>query len=127
MSDLSLTRRRFINILTSPACQKIDFWCGGMHVSGAGFTLVAHALGLGGVRKGKGIGISIEKMEKGAAAAYDQFINAFVVPRRSWARTDAFERLAVVHEAVHALRDIQGRTLTYEGKSFRPRGADRPP
>ncbi|WP_426954279.1 hypothetical protein [Muricoccus radiodurans] len=52
MSDLSLTRRRFIAILTSPACQKTDFWCGGMYVSEAGFTQVAHALDLGGIHRG---------------------------------------------------------------------------
>lgn len=115
-------RVRFASILLSAPCQNMDFWCGGLHVSGAGLALIAHALS-GGGRHGKGVRVVVEPVGKNAAAQYDQFRNAIVVPKRGWAKRDTFERIGTVHEAVHALRDAYGARLTFEGHPFRPRAA----
>lgn len=119
--DLDALRVRFSSILCSAPCQKIDFWLGGLHVSGAGFAVIAHALQRGG-RGERGIDVVVEPLEKGAAA-YHPARDAIVVPKREWAKEDAFERLAVVHEATHAWRDAQGARLTHEGRTYRPRAA----
>lgn len=120
--DLDAVRVRFTSILLSAPCQKVDFWCGGLHVNGAGLAVIAHALSAGGTA-GKGIGISVEKLGDYAAAAYDYQRDAFLISTADWAKEDAFERLAVVHEAIHALRDSFGKRLIYEGRPFRPRAA----
>ena len=120
--DLDAVRVRFAAILLSAPCQRVDFWCGGLHVNGAGLAIVAHALSAGGT-PGKGIGISVENPGEHAAAAYDYQRDAFIISTPDWAKADAFERLAVVHEATHALRDTLGRRLIYGGRPYRPRAA----
>ena len=120
--DLDVVRVRFAAILLSAPCQKVDFWCGGLHVNGAGLAVIAHALSGGGTA-GKGIGISVEKLGEHAAAAYDYVRDAFLISTADWAKEDAFERLAVVHEGVPALRDSFGKRLIYGGRPYRPRAA----
>lgn len=120
--DLDAVRVRFASLLLSAPCQKVDFWCGGLHVNGAGLGIVAHAISGGGT-EGKGIGLSVEDLGQHAAAAYEPARNAILISTADWAKEDRFERLAVVHEAIHALRDMQGSRLTYEGRPYRPRAA----
>jgi hypothetical protein len=115
-------RFRFASILLSSSCQKIDFWCGGLHVTGAGLARVARAISNTNKRV-QSVNIRIEDPGEGAAAAYEYWTDTIVVPKRSWAASDAFEQLALVHECVHVLRDSHGQRLTYEGRKYVPRAS----
>ncbi|TWT05648.1 hypothetical protein [Reyranella sp. CPCC 100927] len=106
--------RRVADILRSPACQRMDYWYGGLHIDGAGFRRVATL-----VENGR-IDVIVEAQPDKAAASYSAE-DAFSFSRADWgAGPDLFERVAIVHEAVHALRDTHGRTLMYAGRKHRP-------
>ncbi len=117
--DTTVIAQRFSAILTSRPCRRLDYWVGGMHVTGAGLATIARAITIGG-KNGKGIGIKIAKISSGAEAGYDPATNEILIPGRDWASSDRFQRLALVHEGIHALRDLQGRSVTWNGKAYRP-------
>lgn len=112
--------RRFAAILTSAACRRIDYWLGGLHVTGGGLATVARALELGGA-DGKGITITVSPTDANIAASYYTGVNELNVPSESWASTDRFEKLSIVHEAIHALRDMQGVNVMWNNKPYRPK------
>jgi hypothetical protein len=99
-------RKRMIDILTSPAAQKIDFYLDGFHVNGAGFAFVALALAPKpvGVR---GLGIRIGHVSPGAEANYDTIANRYEFPTADYGKSP-FQRTCILHESVHALRDCSG-------------------
>jgi hypothetical protein len=118
---------RLAGILLSPACQQIDFWLGGLHVSGAELARVARAICSTNPH------IQTVKIELGTealaqigedtAAGYRALANTLVLEHENWGTSDPFERIGVVHESVHILRDSYGHSLTYLGKKHRPRAA----
>ena len=119
---VSLLATRVADLLRSTPCQKVDFWLGGLHVSGAGFTAIAHLISNAGTT-GQGVTVAVGDITQNAEASYDQTTNTILVPNLDYAKTDAFQRVAVVHEAVHALRDSHGAVLSYRGRPYRPRAA----
>ena len=115
-------RVRFANILLSGPCQKIDFWCGGLHVSGFELARVARAI-YNCDKRLQTLNIRVGSSGAGTAS-YQTWTNTIVVPNRNYAASSEItEHLAVVHECVHALRDSHGRTLQFNGRRYNPRGA----
>jgi hypothetical protein len=97
------------SILVSDAAQKIDFYLDNIHVDGSGFSYVALAL----VPKpsgARGLSIAVGHMNPLAAATYAPLINTYRLPRANYGITP-FERMTILHESVHALRDSMGRTV----------------
>jgi hypothetical protein len=96
-------------ILMSNAAQKIDFYLDNIHVNGSGFSYVALAL-VSKPSATSGLSITIGKMNPHAAATYDPLTNTYRFPRANYGGTP-FERMTILHESVHALRDSMGRTI----------------
>jgi hypothetical protein len=109
---------RLSAILTSRPARRLDYWLGGFHVTGTGLATIARAM-LTGKDGRTPISVNIAVQEEGVAASYQIAENQISVPRMDWAVSDRFERLATVHEAIHALRDLQGQHTVWNGKKYR--------
>jgi hypothetical protein len=109
---------RLSAILTSRPARQLDYWLGGFHVTGTGLATIARAM-LTGKDGRTPITVKIEKQEATVAASYQIAENQISVPREDWATSDRFERLATVHEGIHALRDLQGKYTIWNGKKYR--------
>jgi hypothetical protein len=110
------------SILMSDAAQKIDFYFDSFHVNGPGYQFVALALVNQGSRRMK---IRIGHVQRGAGATYDPADNTFDFPTAGYASTPGDratipaarltailgERMTIVHECTHALRDALGGRL----------------
>ena len=107
-NDVTSVISRFTAILTSAPCARLDYWVGGFHVTGTGLATIARAINIGSSSNSMGVGITFETMEPGVAASYDVHTNNIVVPSASYATSDRFEKITIVHEAIHALRDLGG-------------------
>jgi hypothetical protein len=98
------------SLLMSPAAQKIDFYLDSFHVDGSGLSFVALALA-SKPHGSHGVTVRLGHVPPDADAAYDPAINTFDFPNANYGATDAWQKSAIIHECVHALRDAQGRKL----------------
>ena len=105
----AVLRARMGSLLMSPAAQKIDFYLDRFHVDGWGFTYVALAL-LSQPVRGAGFRIRTGGVAPGADATYQPANNTFSFPNAGYGQT-AFQRMSIIHEATHAMRDSQGRRI----------------
>ena len=109
-------RARIGSLLLSSAARKIDFTLDGFRVDGDGFLYVAIAL-LSPTTGGRGINIRIGGVDAGFHAEYDPATNTLGFPNAGYGQTP-FERMSIVHECVHVLRDARGRRLQSASGSF---------
>jgi hypothetical protein len=110
MADEDVLRHRVTTILLSDATRKINFFVGPIHVEYGGFSAVFFAL-WSKSRGGDGIDIEIGDVPDGAAAVYDSDDDAYRFRNAAFGMTDA-QRAVILHESVHAMRDIWGSTIT---------------
>jgi len=99
--DLAL-RTRTGEILMSAPCQRIDFHWAHYHIDGSGFSFVALATLS---RGSKGVHFKIEHQPTGVGARYFPSTNMFSVPTANFGVSDAWQKMALVHECTHALID----------------------
>jgi hypothetical protein len=102
------------SILMSPAAQKLDFTLDGFHVTGSGLSYVALAL-LSQARGQRGVSIVTGGLTALQGATYNMAANTFRFPATNFGQT-LFDRMTVVHEAVHALRDSLGPAFSSGGR-----------
>ena len=102
-------RARVGAILMSPAAQGIDFYLDSIHVDGSGFSYVALAL-ISPPKGATGIKFVVGGLSPHAAANYDPVFNTFKFPRPDYGSTP-FERMTILHECVHTLRDSLGKKM----------------
>ena len=115
--------RQFVQgILLSTACQKVSFRYDGREYLGMAFAAVAHAMNPRSGSIGH-IDIVVRPMPAGTGAQYDPQSNAMVFPppAKAYGLTP-FDRAAIVHEGVHAVRDGWGVKPT-RGVRFQPGGS----
>jgi hypothetical protein len=94
-------RSTIIGVLVSEPIWKIDFWLGPVHVDGVSLFQVVCALNWGY------IGVKIDHTSvAGAAAEYHSHENTYVFPYKAAGLTPQ-QKMAVVHESVHAMLDIR--------------------
>ena len=121
MSDegKALLRQTVTKVLTSPSARKIDFTLGSIHVDYAGFMSVFMALA--SRQQGyAGIDIEIdEDLPAGAQAAYFPTEDKFHFPHAAFGLTDVSEKIAIIHESVHAMHDIAGGNYYSSGRGSR--------
>jgi hypothetical protein len=79
----------------------------GIHVDGAGLTLIALALLTMPSGTDVGLNISIGASSPGATASYRRFTNTFIIRSADFGLANRFERMSIVHECVHALMDFR--------------------
>ena len=96
-------------LLMSDAAQKIDFYLDRFHVDGSGLMFVAIAL-LSKPKGQRGMSIRVGHVDPGAEATYDPATNTFDFPTATYGTTP-FQRMSIIHECVHALRDSYGKQL----------------
>jgi hypothetical protein len=96
-------------ILMSPAAQGIDFYLDNIHVDGSGFSYVALAL-VSAPKGVTGISFAVGGLSPHAAATYDPVHNLFRFPNANYGSTP-FERMTILHECVHTLRDSLGKKM----------------
>jgi hypothetical protein len=109
MANTDALRTRVGGILMSSAAQAINFFLDSFHVDGSGLSFVA--LALASKPKGvHGVTFRLGHVKHGAAATYSSSTNIFDFPAANYGTTD-FERMTIVHECVHALRDANGPKL----------------
>jgi predicted NAD/FAD-binding protein len=100
LNEWELLARVIGTIMSGPA-MKISFTLGRVQVNAAGFHSVFNAIVNGR------IGVVLGNMPRGAAAAYDSRGDVFRFPHILWGYTED-ERMAMLHESVHAMQDIRG-------------------
>ena len=100
------------NVLMSDAAQKIDFTLDNFHVDGSGLSYVALATFSQGL--GRGFTFKVGGMPAGAEAMYKPQSNTFLFPTAKYGE-NAFQRMTILHECVHALRDAYGERLLMPG------------
>src|SRR5262249_2753013 len=97
--------KRALNLLHSDAASKVTFTFYGITFHGSYFLMVAQAITAGNV--GFVGGLNTKKAE----AAYHRNANVIHVPfDDDYGKTDA-QRNALIHECVHAWRDLMGRKV----------------
>ena len=95
----------------STSVQRIDFTLGVFHVDWRiGFISVHIAILQGRIK----IDIDPKKLPDGAGCAYSPHTDSFIFPNPDFGQT-LDDKQAIVHESVHAINDIQARTLASEG------------
>lgn len=98
------------SILMSDAAQAIDFYVDGIHIDGSGLSFVALAL-VSPPQGYQGVSLQIGVQNPNAAALYTPTDNTFHFPSLSYGTnpgTADFERMTILHECVHCLRDTYG-------------------
>jgi hypothetical protein len=90
-------------ILMSESCQTIDFWLDGQHIDGSGLSYVALAL------KSMSFDINPDPGPN-VGAGYMPLTNTFVFKSVDVGGT-LRQRMHIVHECTHALRDAKGKLL----------------
>jgi hypothetical protein len=109
-------RMRMRSILMSGAAQALDFYVDFIHVDGSGLSYVALLLSVP-PDGDRGVFIQIGDPGPDAAAAYDPPTRTFTFPsadfgRLTWPpRSQSFERMAIVHECIHAWRHAMGQHM----------------
>ncbi len=95
-------------ILMSKSCQTIDFWLDGQHIDGSGFSYVALAL--------KSMSFDINPDPGPNVGAGYSTTNTFLFKSVDVGGT-LRQRMYIVHECTHALRDAKGKLLrTTDGR-----------
>jgi hypothetical protein len=100
LNERELLARVIGTIMSAPA-RKVNFTLGPVRVNTAGFQLVFNAIVT------RRIGVVLGNMPHGAAAAYDSRGDVFHFPHILYGYTEP-ERMALLHESVHAMQDIRG-------------------
>lgn len=95
-------------LLTSPAAKQIDFTLDRFHVDGLGLMFVAIALLSKPQGKQHGFQIRVVHLKADSEATYDPANNTFSFPSATYGTTQ-FQRATIIHECVHALRDVYGK------------------
>jgi hypothetical protein len=116
MPDLAGLRSRVMKVLTSSTAMKIDFTLGSIHVDAAGFTSVYLAI-LNKTMGFPGIDVDVGKVPSGAAAAYDSGDDTFQFPHAAYGMA-ANEQAIIIHESVHAMRDLKGAMFLSERRGI---------
>lgn len=105
------------NILLSPAAQKIDFRLGSIHVDGAGLGEVAASTYFA-VLGFKGVKVVQERQSEGSGGSYDNKTNTLSLPNTRRFGTSTYDKMTIVHEAIHAMHDMAGSTWFSERGSM---------
>lgn len=92
----AVLKQTIIRVLNSPATQKINFFIGVLHITGAGYRKVVSALNDGSIT------VKIGKPSEGAAAEFHTDEDYFLFPDRSYGFAPA-DLLNIVHELTHAI------------------------
>ena len=104
------------SILMSEAAQALDFYVGFIHVDGSALSYVALLLSVP-PDGDRGVSIRIGDPGSEVSAAYDPPTRTFTFPsadfgRLTWPpRSQPFERMAIVHECIHAWRHAMGQHM----------------
>jgi hypothetical protein len=96
-------RHSILANLKSPAAQKIDFWCNGIHVDGGGFYAVYTSLVTDLLH------VSVDRrLAARDIAKYSDSDNTFYFARANYGDRDGpvLEKALTIHESVHAMVDI---------------------
>ena len=102
--ELKALRDRTGALLLSPACQKVDFYWGGNHITGGGFAFVA--LATASRPQGRhGISFVVRPQRAHVGASYDPASNTVSFPTVSFGASDPWEKQSIVHEMTHAMID----------------------
>ncbi len=119
-SETIALRNRVLDVLRSRPVQLICFSLDGFRVDRSGFALIElllhrNELAWQPVFPGAKSSLSIKlgEMPKDVAAQYDPTNDAFLFPTASYG-LNIYERMTILHECVHAVRDSKGykvRTL----------------
>jgi hypothetical protein len=88
-----------LTYLRSDWAQKIDFWCNGIHVNGAGFMTVYEALASGALH------VKVYPNQSTNIARYRAQTNTFYFASADYGLTSG-ERALMIHESIHAMTDI---------------------
>jgi hypothetical protein len=88
--------------LKSELAQKIDFWCNGIHVDGAGFMAVYYLLA------SDVLDVKIDDTMDHNLAVYSPLEKSFIFPNANFGDLDGRvgERALTIHESVHAMIHI---------------------
>jgi hypothetical protein len=88
--------------LVSDAAQKIDFWCNGIHVDGAGLYSVYKALLVNYMH------VAIDHTMDPGMAQYSAADNTFYFAKTAFGNRDSTvaEKALTIHESVHAMIDL---------------------
>lgn len=120
------------DVLLSPEVQKIDFDFAFSHgygfnrhkVDGWGFAHIAVCLKTP-LNSGRGISVDVkDQSAQGMGASYDDVLNRITVPSVAFGHSTG-ERIVLVHECTHALRDALGRKSRINGAAAVPLGRSR--
>ena len=98
------------SILMSNAAQSINFNLDAIHIDGSGLSFVALAL-VSPPQGFQGVSLQIAVSNPAAAAFYNPTNNTFFFPSLSYgtnAGTADVERMTILHECIHCLRDTYG-------------------
>jgi hypothetical protein len=97
-------RNRIISLLVSPSVLKIDFRLAKYRVNGYGFRVVIGLLNMRAIR----VVIDPDALEsEGADALYHDEDDSYYFPSGMYGMS-LWEKMAIVHESVHAILDAQG-------------------
>jgi hypothetical protein len=102
MNDVALVVRQailkqtIIRVLSSPATQRINFFIGFLHITGAGYRRVVSALNDGSIT------VKIGKPSEGAAAEFHSNEDYYLFPDRPYGFAPV-DLLNIVHESTHAI------------------------
>jgi hypothetical protein len=108
MADMTKLYGRIARTLLSPAAVKIDFWVHGMHVNFAGFLMVFAYIAAGYIQvrlAPRAKNVPSAKIPDWAEAIYEPSSNTLWFLRDNYG-SEPTERMAIIHESTHALRDI---------------------
>jgi hypothetical protein len=102
-AEQAYLRHSILANLKSPAAQKIDFWCNGIHVDGGGFYAVCTSLITDLLHVAVDRRLAAEDIAK-----YFYNENTFYFPRANFGDRDSavLEKALTIHESVHAMVDI---------------------
>ena len=109
-------RDRIAALLFSDAAQKIDFSLDKIRVTGSGLSFVALAMISNAPNAVK---IAVGNLQANAAATYSPAQNTLRVPTANYG-LQRFEKMTLIHECVHAMRDSNGSRLRVAGGFARP-------
>jgi predicted ribosomally synthesized peptide with SipW-like signal peptide len=115
-TELAALRERFAQILTGGQCARIAFHYGNVHIRGGGYCVIGMSLGTAPAHPhGRGehrrMSVRVARLREHHGAEYRSRTNEIVVPRADYG-VPLTERMAIVHEATHAVLDYYRTRLS---------------